>query len=145
MTDPVPVPVIHHVTLTVTDVARSVDWYQGLFGPAIVLDRQGPTWTRQRMQWPSGLIIGVSRHDDTTAQAFDCTRVGLDHIGLDCADEAEVRAWAQRLDHLGYEHGPVESVAYGWAVTARDPDGIAIEFFAARPTLASDSPAHAST
>ena len=136
MTDPMPVPVVHHVTLTVTDVPRAVAWYEGLFGPAIVLDRTGPTWVRQRMQWPSGLIIGVSRHDDTGQEGFDCTRVGLDHIGLACDDEAAVRSWAARLDQLGYEHGPVESVAYGWAVTARDPDGIAIEFFAARPIAA---------
>ncbi len=123
-------PLIHHVTLTVTDTARSAQWYQRLLGPATVVERQGPTWERVRMQWTSGLVIGVTRHD-TTAGSFDCTRVGLDHLGLGCASEAEVRAWAARLEELGLEHGPLEEVSYGWAVTARDPDGIAIEFFCA--------------
>lgn len=128
------VPVVHHLTLTVTDAAASAAWYQRLLGPATVIHRQGPDWTRVRMQWPSGLVIGVTQHEATEPDdAFAHTRVGLDHVGLACDGEAEVRAWAERMDGLGLEHGPVEDVPYGWAVTARDPDGIAVEFFAGRP------------
>lgn len=122
-------PLIHHVTLTVTDVARSAEWYQRLLGPAASVERQGPSWERLRMQWPSGLVIGVTRHDTTGDGAFDCTAVGLDHLGLGCSSADEVRAWKDRLEELDMDHGLLEEVAYGWAVTARDPDGIAIEFF----------------
>jgi glyoxylase I family protein len=124
-------PLIHHVTLTVTDVSRSADWYQRLLGPAATVRREGPTWERIRMQWPNGLVIGVTRHHATDQNVFDCTTVGLDHIGLGCATADEVRAWKARLEDLGVDHGPLEEVSYGWAVTARDPDGIAIEFFCA--------------
>lgn len=128
------VPLVHHLTLTVTDAQASAEWYQRLLGPATVIHRQGPGWSRVRMQWPSGLVIGVTQHDSSSPDdAFDHTRVGLDHVGLACAGEAEVRAWAERIDGLGIDHGPVEDVPYGWAVTARDPDGIAVEFFAGRP------------
>jgi hypothetical protein len=41
----------------------------------------------------------------------------------------EVREWAATLTRLGFDHGPVEEAPYGWAVTARDPDNIPIEFF----------------
>jgi glyoxylase I family protein len=123
-------PSVHHVTLTVTNVRRSSEWYQAVLGPAAVVERQGPTWERIRMQWPSGLVIGVTRHDSTPQAAFDCTRAGLDHQGLTCTDEAAVRHWHDHLASLGFEHGPVETAPYGWAVTAHDPDGIAIEFFA---------------
>lgn len=124
---------VHHITLTVTDAARSAEWYQRLLGEAAVIHRQGPGWTRIRMQWPDGLVIGATQHEATAADdRFDTTRVGLDHIGIGCPDEAEVRAWADRMDALGITHGPVEDVPYGWAVTARDPDGIAIEFFCAK-------------
>ena len=126
---PPPPPTVHHVTLTVTDVDRSARWYQALLGPAAAIPRQGPTWERIRMQWASGLVIGVTRHEATGDATFDCTVPGLDHLGLGCASADEVRAWADRLTDLGIEHGPLEEVAYGWAVTARDPDGIAIEFF----------------
>jgi glyoxylase I family protein len=122
-------PLIHHVTLTVTDVVRSAGWYQRLLGPAEIVERQGPSWERIRMQWPSGLVIGVTRHDATGDRTFDCTAVGLDHIGLGCSSAEEVRSWKARLEEIGADHGPLEEVAYGWAVTARDPDGIAMEFF----------------
>lgn len=125
-------PTIHHVTLTVSDVARSAAWYQALLGPASIIERTGPTWTRIRMQWPSGLVIGVTEHSGTTQEPFDVTRAGLDHVGLGCASESEVRDWYALLDSRGLEHGPLEDVAYGWAVTARDPDGIPVEFFCAR-------------
>jgi catechol 2,3-dioxygenase-like lactoylglutathione lyase family enzyme len=123
----------HHLTLTVTDVDASAAWYQELLGPAEVVQREGPDWVRIRLAWPTGIVIGLTRHDTTSGDAgFDHTRVGLDHIGLGCATEADIRDWAARLEQLGLEHGPVEDVPYGWAVTTRDPDGIAVEFFCSR-------------
>ncbi len=123
-------PAVHHVTISVTDAETSAEWYQRLLGPAEITRREGADWTRIRMQWPSGLVIGATQHEGTSAgDRFDHTRVGLDHLGLACADEAEVRAWLELMDDLGIAHGPFEDAPYGWAVTARDPDGLPIEFF----------------
>lgn len=124
---------VHHLTLTVTDAQRSVDWYQQLLGEAAIFHLEGPGWNRVLMLWPDGLMIGATQHAATASgDRFDETRVGLDHIGIGCPSEADVRAWGQRMDDLGIAHGPVEDVPYGWAVTARDPDGIAVEFFCAK-------------
>jgi glyoxylase I family protein len=124
---------IHHLTLSVTDVERSAAWYLELLGPADVIRREGPGWVRVRMAWPTGIVIGVTRHEVTgDADRFDHSRVGLDHVGLACRTEADVRDWAARLQQLGVEHGPVEDVPYGWAVTARDPDNIPVEFYCSR-------------
>jgi len=124
---------VHHITLTVSDVEQSAAWYQRLLGPADAAHRTGDGWQRIRLAWPDGLVIGVTAHESTTREdSFDYSRIGLDHIGLACASEQEVRTWATRLDDLGIDHGPVESAPYGWAVTARDPDGIAIEFFCSK-------------
>lgn len=126
-------PAVHHVTISVRDAETSAEWYQRLLGPAQIVHRTGPGWVRTRMQWESGLVIGATAHERTADDdAFDHTRVGLDHLGLACADGAEVRAWAARMDDLGIGHGPVEDVPYGWAVTTRDPDGIPVEFFAGK-------------
>ena len=96
---------VHHLTLSVTDAERSADWYQLLLGPADIVRREAPDWVRVRMQWPSGVIIGVTQHADTPAGAtFDHTRVGLDHIGLACESEDDVRGWAARMDELGIAH-----------------------------------------
>jgi glyoxylase I family protein len=35
-----------------------------------------------------------------------------------------------RLDELGIEHGEIKDRGYGSGVSFRDPDGIALEFFA---------------
>lgn len=130
---PLAAPTIHHLTLTVTDVDRSADWYQALLGTATVVRRTAPDWDRVRMQWASGLVIGVTAHQGSPdGDTFSPVRIGLDHVGLVCRDAVEVRAWAARLDEIGAARGPVEEVAYGWAVTGRDPDNIPVEFFASK-------------
>ena len=35
-----------------------------------------------------------------------------------------------RLDDLGIEHGEIKDAHYGSGLSFRDPDGIALEFFA---------------
>ena len=40
------------------------------------------------------------------------------------------RSGPRRLDELGVEHGGIKDAAYGSGVSFRDPDGIALEFFA---------------
>ncbi len=124
---------IHHITLTVNDVEISANWYKSLFGDASEIRREGPGWKRIRMTWPNGLVIGVAQHDDALPeQKFSHLVVGLDHIGLACESEDDVRSWVKKLDELGFEHGPFENVVYGWAVTTRDPDNIPIEFFCSK-------------
>jgi catechol 2,3-dioxygenase-like lactoylglutathione lyase family enzyme len=127
---PLPLPQLHHATLTVADPEASARFYQALFGPAEVAARQGPGWSRKRLLWPNGLMLGFTRHEGTQAGSrFDCTRIGLDHVGLACGSAAEVHRWARRFDDLGIEHGPVEETAYAVVVTGRDPDGQPVELY----------------
>ena len=39
-------------------------------------------------------------------------------LGFDCTPADQVAAWADKLDTLGFEHGPIEHVPYAWVVTA---------------------------
>ena len=61
---------------------------------------------------------------------FSEYRVGLDHVGFGCGDRAELERWTTRLDALGVAHGGIKDASYGSGVSFRDPDGIALEFFA---------------
>jgi catechol-2,3-dioxygenase len=79
----------------------------------------------------NGTLIGLHQHKKAAPpDRFSEFRVGLDHIAFGCANRAELEKWASRLDELGVEHGSIKDAAYGSGVSFRDPDGIALEFFA---------------
>jgi glyoxylase I family protein len=51
-------------------------------------------------------------------------------VAFACGDRDELQRWAARLDELGIAHGGIKDAHYGSGVSFRDPDGIALEFFA---------------
>ena len=127
-------PAIQHIALTVTDLETSVAWYERLFGSKPVLDEmmQEPLPIRHVVfALPSGQLIGLHGHDATDrSDRFQEERIGLDHVGFGCANRAELEAWQARLDELGIEHGGIVDAPYGSGLSFRDPDNIALEFFA---------------
>ncbi len=119
-----------HVTLTVTDIETSVDWYQRALGLTRGPDMSGEGWRRTLMLGGPGIVIGLQSHDRTTpTDVFDESRVGIDHLSIACGDRAEVAAWLAALDDAGVEHSAI-SPAPANVATTRDPDGIPLEFFA---------------
>lgn len=121
---------IHHLAITVTDLDRSVPFYTSLFGraPAATLG-DGP-FTRRVFHLDGPVNLGLTQHDGGTDATFSPFTPGLDHIGFRCADRAAVEEWAAHLDDLGVEHSGVVDADYGVALNVKDPDGIAVEFFA---------------
>ena len=75
--------------------------------------------------------FGQHQHaGDVSRERFSEFRVGLDHVAFGCADRDELEQRARHLDGLGVTHGGVVDAHYGSGVSFRDPDGIALEFFA---------------
>jgi catechol 2,3-dioxygenase-like lactoylglutathione lyase family enzyme len=64
------------------------------------------------------------------SDAFDEQRLGLDHVAFYCDDRGQLEKWQQHLDELGIEHGGIVDAHYGSGLSFRDPDHIALEFFA---------------
>ena len=125
-------PPLTHVALTVRDLATSVPWYEALLDAKPVLDEDtDPDFHHTVYLTGNGTLLGLHQHG-TAAPAghFDEHRVGLDHVAFGCADRSELETWAKRLDELGVTHGGIKDAAYGSGVSFRDPDGIALEFFA---------------
>lgn len=122
-------PAITHVALTVTDLEKSVPWYQRLFDALPVLDED--TGPFRHVVWAlGGTLVGLHQFPEgTTAASFDERRPGLDHLAFACADRDELSAWEARLNELGIEHGGIVDAGYGSGLSFRDPDGIALEFF----------------
>lgn len=122
-------PPITHVALTVSDLARSVPWYAQLFDAEPVLDED--TGPFRHVVWAVGsTLVGLHQFPDPQSGEFDERRVGLDHLAFACADRAELERWQARLDELGVAHGGVVDAGYGSGLSFRDPDNIALEFFA---------------
>ena len=125
-------PSIAHVAVTVTDLDRSTRWYSALFGSDPVLDEDELAGGFHHTVYllGGGQLFGLHTHSPTSSDRFDEHRAGLDHVAFTGQDRHELQAWASRLDDLGIEHGEIKDAAYGSGLSFRDPDGIALEFFA---------------
>jgi catechol-2,3-dioxygenase len=122
---------IAHVTLTVSDLNRSVLWYERVFDTKLVLDEApGPF---RRAVWLVGgqTLVGLHQFPDPAdTLPFNERGVGLDHLAFSCSSRSELEAWEARLDGLGIVTGGVVDAAYGSGLSFRDPDNLALEFFA---------------
>jgi glyoxylase I family protein len=123
-------PTITHVALTVTSLEESVPWYERLFGSKPVLDED--TGPFRHVVWLlGGTLVGLHQFPDPThAGPFDERRVGLDHLAFACATRKELEDWEGRLNALNIPNGGVVDASYGSGLSFRDPDNIALEFFA---------------
>jgi len=124
-------PPLTHVALTVRDLSVSVPWYERLIGQRPVLDEDTDPNFHHTVYMIGGTLIGLHQHATPAPEGdFSEFRVGLDHVAFGCANREELQGWARRLDELGIKHGGIKDATYGSGVSFRDPDGIALEFFA---------------
>jgi glyoxylase I family protein len=125
-------PAISHAAVTVSDLARSTQWYTALIGSEPVLDEDEGKGTYHHTVWAlsGGQLFGIHTHQAPGQASFDESNVGLDHIAFTCATRGELEQWTARLDELGIMHSDIDDQHYGSGVSFRDPDGIALEFFA---------------
>src|ERR1700687_2494406 len=101
-------PTITHVALTVSDLNRSVPWYEALFGAKPVLDED--TGPFRHVVWLVGgqTLVGLHQFPDVAdATPFTERRLGLDHLAFACANRGELEEWKSQLDRLGIENGGV--------------------------------------
>ena len=125
-------PSLNHVAVTVRDLDVSGPWYRQLIGADPVLDEHTDAGFHHVVwAFADGTVFGIHQHDQGIADgSFTEFRAGLDHVGFGCASRAELEEWVSRLDELGIEHGGIVDAPYGSGLSFRDPDGIALEFFA---------------
>jgi len=124
-------PSLTHVAITVSDLSVSVPWYTRLIGAEPVLDEDtGPF--RHVVYALGGTLLGLHSFPGGIGDtgAFDPRRLGLDHVSFGCPERADLEKWQQRLDEFGIEHGDIVDASYGSGLSFKDPDNIALEFFA---------------
>jgi glyoxylase I family protein len=125
---------VHHVSLTVTDVACTRQFYTDVLGfqvamefPQAVLLSNGTT------------IIGIHPAPDparaVSGDRFDENRVGLDHLAFAVDSREDLERAVRMFDERGVPHGEIEDLgpAVGlelYALFLRDPDNVQLELCA---------------
>jgi catechol 2,3-dioxygenase-like lactoylglutathione lyase family enzyme len=128
---------VHHITLTVSDLARSTDFYTGHFGFQPLVDLGS-----RRLLTNSHFILAVTLPSDPNAPVpdgdrFSENRIGLDHVSLSVGSRAELEAAAAYFDEQGVPRGEIKDLGSGFGVyvmAVRDPDNIQLELTARYPT-----------
>jgi len=128
-----PVPDItglHHISLTVTDLDRSVAWYSEVLGLGELMkethpDGNGRAIVLGKPDW--SMCVGLHTHDANVAEPFQETRTGLDHVSFRVADRAELDNWAAHLGELGVPQSPIADIEGFGVLVFRDPDNIQLE------------------
>ena len=122
---------IHHLTLTVSDVRRSQDFYSKLLNFSHVTD------FGDRAILSNGSVMLVLPPPPDPAQAisgdvFDENRIGLDHVSLNVGSVRDLHVAVALFDQHDVEHGEINNLQpFGIYVLAfRDPDNIQVELTA---------------
>jgi len=125
----VPFGRVHHVALTVSDQARSHEWYTRVLGwQHIWSGDPGPTEVSVGTL-PDGTLICLWTHPGG-GQPFDFAHTGLDHVSFTVESLEELSEWEHKLDDLGIPYSPpADAAGFGLALNFKDPDGIALELF----------------
>jgi len=129
---------LHHISITVTDIEASLDWYQRLLGANRVplkfphFGCEDTGYGELLIEPRSGVIVGLHTNSGNDGVPFDEARTGLDHVALNVGSREDLQAWTAWLDELGIEHSGIREgqVPFEFAtVVFRDPDNIQLELF----------------
>lgn len=135
MADQISSGAVHHLTLTVTDLNRSLDFYTSLLGFQKLMDI-GPG----RVLLGNGsTLMAISTPPDPSraipGDQFNENRVGLDHVSLSVSSREDLEHAMQLFDEKGVSHGEIRDLGEGLGILVmafRDPDNIQLELNAPR-------------
>lgn len=132
MTEPT-ISAIHHIAINVHDPDRSERWYAEVLHFSRLGPFAGDGFQRVLIRHPSGIVLGLTKHDDPEADVpFSERRTGLDHIGFQVADREQLEAWSAHFDELGIAHSEIKHtpITGSYFIAFRDPDDIQLEVYA---------------
>jgi len=137
----IPAGDIHHLRLTVTDVARSRQFYTSLLGFEVAVESPQPGDPAAAEVFKilfggcvmirGNLLMGL-RPMAPESDRFDPDRVGLDHLSFSVASRADLVQAIQLFDEHGVTHGEITTLpSFGIDVLSfEDPDGMQLELTA---------------
>ena len=132
MNSPLIVTGVHHITLTVNNLRRSVDFYKEVLGFVQVADL-GKKIALHNGSLLLFVALPIDPAQPTDHDRFNENRIGLDHISFRVDNLRALEEAAAALDHLGVPRGAIrdQGKGFGFYVMAfRDPDNIQLELTA---------------
>lgn len=118
----------HHLKIPVTDVARSLDFYERVFGIKVTLSFSDDDGVLRGLvgELPNlgGTLLAL-RDNPELAKALS----GFDPISFAVQTKADVEEWAAYLDQLGIPHKPIAEAAIGYILIFNDPDGLELHIY----------------
>lgn len=126
-----PVAGLSHVSITVTNVERSLPWYCELLGLTKLMEGTHPEEGGYVLigKPDFSLAIGLHTHPANEGERFSESRTGLDHVSFRVPARADLDGWEARLAERGIEHSPVNDQPTYSVLAFRDPDNIQLELF----------------
>ena len=128
---------IAHVRLTVTDIGRSRQFYDSVFGwpVALAVPDDADEATRAQLGFLFGGVIynignALLGLRPVATDTFSEDRVGLDHLAFTVGSKADLDSAAAHLDDLNIAHERVKDIGLMYILEFRDPDNIALELSA---------------
>ena len=120
---------IHHVTLSVSDLDRTLAWYRKVLGfePVMSSEVDG---MRKALLTRDGIRVSFVEHGALAEPGpFTERRVGLDHLSFAVTGREELDRWAEILDGHEVRRSPIVAGTMGDVLSFRDPENIALEFY----------------
>lgn len=124
MTDLPPLLGIHHVKLPVSDLDRSLSFYERALGARRIAEADHRRLSDNSLyayilEVPGfGCWLELRLHP-----ARARVHAGFDSMTLSVRDRASLVAWSEHLDAVGVRRSPVITAIRAWLVVLEDPDG----------------------
>jgi len=119
---------VRHITLTVSDVARSTAFYEKVFGV-----RAFPGDHHARCMSYGSFLLGLQLPPKRgfPNDRFDENRLGLDHLAFAVESRQQLEDLVRVLAELGAPTAGIEfdPDGQGEYVCFRDPDNVQVEFY----------------
>ncbi len=126
----IPTGGVHHLRLTVSDVARAREFYTSLLGFQFLMDLPVGVLLNN-----GTILLGLGPAPDHALEndRFDENRVGLDHLSFSAPDRAALEAAERLLNEHNVPNGGVKDLGPDlgiYILAFRDPDNIQLELTA---------------